>query len=176
MERRKFRAVKNHPGIFAGTRPDSSSPDRWVVSFRVRGVGQTTRTFLSLSEAKRFPGELHTEQKREELRRHRRGKVPFGEYLVEYLDRHADRWDRFSWFGFQHVLTGSLPDGTRQLGKVPDRLLTESRRTIGDIEALLIQSLGTQHRGNSQEMRFGVARHWTQVMAHEVDTYLGRVG
>jgi hypothetical protein len=59
---------------------------------------------------------------------------------------------------------------------VPDRLLTESRRTIGDIEALLIQALGTQHRGNSQEMRFGVARSWTQVMAHEVDLYLERVG
>jgi hypothetical protein len=90
-------------------------------------------------------------------------------------DRHAGKWDRFSWFGFQHVLTGSLLDGTRQLGKVPERLLTESKRTIGDIEALLIQSLGTQHRGNSQEMRFAVARRWTQVMAHEIDTYLERV-
>jgi hypothetical protein len=96
------------------------------------------------------------------LRRHRR-------------DVHAGAWDRFSWFGFQHVLRSSHPDGTRRLGKVPDRLLTESRRTIGDIEALLIQSLGTQHRGNSQEMRFSVARPWTQVMAHEVDTYLDRV-
>jgi hypothetical protein len=90
-------------------------------------------------------------------------------------DSHRDKWDRFSWFGFQHVLASSLTDGTRQLGAVPTRLLTESKRTIGDIEALLIQALGTQHRGNSQEMRFGVARPWTQVMAHEVDTYLERV-
>jgi hypothetical protein len=91
-------------------------------------------------------------------------------------DRHAGLWDRFSWFGFQHVLASSLADGSRQLGTVPHRLLTESKRTIGDIEALLIQALGAQHRGHSQEMRFVVAHPWIQVMAHEVDTYLDKVG
>lgn len=90
-------------------------------------------------------------------------------------DHHTGRWDRFSWFGFRRVLTGCLPDGTRKLGKVPDRLLTESRSTIGDIEALLIQSLGTQHRGNRQEMRFASAQPWLQVMHHEVEKFLGRV-
>lgn len=40
------------------------------------------------------------------------------------------------------MLASSLPDGTRQLGAVPERLLTEAKRTIGDIEALLIQTLG----------------------------------
>lgn len=90
-------------------------------------------------------------------------------------DRHAGKWDRFSWFGFRRVLTRRLSDGTRDLGDVPKRLLTESRWTIGDIEALLIQSLGTQHRGNWQEMRFAAARRWTQVMAHEVNRYLEKV-
>jgi hypothetical protein len=90
-------------------------------------------------------------------------------------DRHEGRWDRFSWFGFRRVLTGCDPDGTRKLGKVPTRLLTESRWTIGDIEALLIQSLGTQHRGNRQEMRFAAAQRWTQVMLHEADEYLAKV-
>jgi hypothetical protein len=91
-------------------------------------------------------------------------------------DHHANKWDRFSWFGFRPVLTSSFGDGTRKLGKVPQRLLTESKWTIGDIEALLIQSLGTQGRGNRQEMRFAAARRWTQVMRHEIDGYLRKVG
>lgn len=94
---------------------------------------------------------------------------------VHLKDHHAGKWDRFSWFGFRRVLTGCLPDGTRKLGKVPDRLLTDSRWTIGDIEALLIQSLGTQHRGNRQEMRFASAQHWTQVMLHQVPEFLAKV-
>jgi hypothetical protein len=40
------------------------------------------------------------------LRRHRR-------------DVHAGAWDRFSWFGFQYVLTGSLPDGTPNWARCP---------------------------------------------------------
>lgn len=94
---------------------------------------------------------------------------------IHTRNRHSAKWDRFSWFGFRPVLTSSFPDGTRKLGKVPERLLTESRWTIGDIEALLIQSLGTQVRGNRQEMRFAAARRWTQVMTHEVDEYLQKV-
>jgi hypothetical protein len=72
-------------------------------------------------------------------------------------------------------LGGRLADGTRDLGKVPERLLTDSRWTIGDIEALLIQSLGTQHRGNVIQMRFVGADHWTQVMEHETEFYLERL-
>jgi len=94
---------------------------------------------------------------------------------IHHRDRHAGKWDRFSWFGFRGVLDRRLQDGTADLGVVPKRLLTESHWTIGDIEALLIQSLGTQHRGNSQEMRFASARRWTQVMQHEVDEYLSKV-
>lgn len=90
MERRKFKAVRNHPGIFAGTRPGQTHADRWVVSFRVRGLGQRTKTFLSLSEAKQFRAELHTRDKHEELRRRERGKVPLGEFLLSYCGRRKD--------------------------------------------------------------------------------------
>lgn len=90
-------------------------------------------------------------------------------------NRHKNNWDRFSWFGFRRVLTGTNADGTNKLGKVPGRLLTESKWTIGDIEALMIQTLGTQHRGNRQEMRFAAAERWEQVMEHEADLYLDRV-
>jgi hypothetical protein len=92
------------------------------------------------------------------------------------LDQHADSWDRFSWFGFAPVIKRSrYADGTSVLGKLPERLLTDSRWAIRDLEALLIQSLGTQNRGNSHQMRFGQGEHWTQVMAHEVDDYLDRL-
>ncbi|HET6834175.1 MAG TPA: GIY-YIG nuclease family protein [Acidimicrobiales bacterium] len=91
-------------------------------------------------------------------------------------DVHQGRWDRFSWFGFRRVLEGCEPDGIRKLGKVPERLLTQSRSTIGDIEALMIQSLGTQMRGNVQQMRFAAAEQWTQVMRDEVGDYLDKVG
>ena len=91
-------------------------------------------------------------------------------------DRHKDNWDRFSWFGFQPVLKSrNAEDGTQRLGEVPKNLVADSNRTIGDVEALLIQALGTHHRGNALKMRFGSARQWTQVMAHEVDDYLAAV-
>jgi hypothetical protein len=90
VERRRFKSVKNHPGIFAGTRLGKDRPDRWVVSYRVRGLGQRTKTFRSLEEAKGFRAELHTREKQEELRRRDRGKVPFGEYLLAYCGRRKD--------------------------------------------------------------------------------------
>lgn len=88
---------------------------------------------------------------------------------------HRNEWDRFSWFGFRRVLSGPEADGTKKLAAVPRRLLTESKHTVGDIEALLIQSLGTQMRGNAQEMRFAAAEEWTQVMRHQVRDYLDKV-
>ena len=90
MERREFRAVKNSPGIYAGPRPGHAEPDRWVVSFGVRGVGRRTRTLRSLAEAKAVKGELHTREKREELRRRDRGKVLFGDHLSGDCERRKD--------------------------------------------------------------------------------------
>jgi hypothetical protein len=91
-------------------------------------------------------------------------------------DQHEGAWDRFSWFGFAPVLKiGRYADGTSVLGKLRKQLAADSRWAIHDLEALLIQSLGTQQRGNSLKMRFGRAERWTQVMAHEVDEYLDRL-
>lgn len=101
---------------------------------------------------------------------------PIGNRLRQHhRDRHERNWDRFSWFGFRPVLSARLLDGTRDLGRVPERLVTDSRSTIGDIETLLIQSLGTQHRGNRHEERFASALHWDQVMDHDVDDLLERL-
>lgn len=101
--------------------------------------------------------------------------TPIGNRLRRHtLDRRAGKWDRFSWFGFRRVLR-KAPAGIQALGGVPRKLLAESRWTIGDIEALLIQSLGTQHRGNRQEMRFAAAQHWDQVALADVPYYLDKV-
>lgn len=103
-------------------------------------------------------------------------RTALGSRLKQHLaDYHANRWDRFSWFAFRRVLDVRHPDGTRALGAVPKFPRADSSSAIGDIEALLIQSLGTQHRGNVMEMRFTRGDHWTQVMSHEVDLYLGRI-
>jgi hypothetical protein len=57
---------------------------------------------------------------------------------------------------------------------VPKQLLTDSHATIGDIEALLIQALGTQKRSNAVQMRFAQAEHWEQVPPWDVEKYMDR--
>ena len=91
-------------------------------------------------------------------------------------DRHAGKWQRFSWFGFCPVLANTVyEDGTSALGPMPRQLLTDSRATIGDIEALLIQALGTQKRSNAVEMRFAQGEPWEQVPPWDVQKYMDRV-
>lgn len=57
---------------------------------------------------------------------------------------------------------------------MPESLLANNEATIGDIETLLIHSLGTIGRGNSKEESFQVAQRWEQVWWHERDDYLNR--
>ena len=103
-------------------------------------------------------------------------RTPIGDRLKAHRrDRHAGNWDRFSWFGFREVLPDQLGDGTRALGPLPKQLMTNSDSTIGDIEALLIQALGTHKRGNLVQMRFVAAEHWSQVMRHDTDMLLEEV-
>jgi hypothetical protein len=87
-------------------------------------------------------------------------------------DYHKEKWDRFSWFGFRSVLRSQLADGTAALGRLPASRRADTRSAIRDLEALLIQALGTQHRGNARQEPFTRAEHWAQVMMHETDHYL----
>ena len=88
-------------------------------------------------------------------------------------DRHADRWDRFSWFGFRMVLTKRDANGLRELKTLSTRARGRMHNQIGELEALLISALGLEN--NFAKMRFPGARPWAQVKAHEVDAYLDRV-
>lgn len=90
-------------------------------------------------------------------------------------DKHRDRWDRFSWFGFRRVLKQQDAEGLRVLGGVPTQLVSGTSSTIGDIEALLMLSLGTVERGNKQTMKFRNADRWYQIPTDSVEYWLSKI-
>jgi hypothetical protein len=103
-------------------------------------------------------------------------RAPLGDRLKRHLsDYHTDRWNRFSWFGFRAVSSAPLADGTRALRALPKAPRADSRSAIADIEALLIQSLGTHHRGNAHQEHFRQGDLWEQVMLDDCEYYLGRL-
>lgn len=91
-------------------------------------------------------------------------------------DNHKDKWDRFSWFGFRRILMDTDQEGLQLLGTMPDQLLSGTSSTIGDIEALLMMSLGTIERGNTQTMKFKNADRWHQLPLLKVGYWLEKVG
>lgn len=100
---------------------------------------------------------------------------PLGARLTQHTkDAHKGKWDRFSWFGFNRVLTTIDDTGYLRLGKRPKALLADNDKTIGDIEALLIMCLGTQRTGNKHQMKFQSAEKWEQIWHSETDRYLAR--
>jgi len=102
---------------------------------------------------------------------------PLGVRLRQHFDdHHRGEWHKFSWFGFRRVRSLCHVDATQALVSLPRNLVTESREVIADVEALLIQALGTHGRGNRREERFGLAERWEQVLDHEKETYLERLG
>jgi hypothetical protein len=91
-------------------------------------------------------------------------------------DLHADRWDRFSWFGFRRIKVAKETNGLQKLGAMPSQLVSGTSSTIGDIEALMMVTLGTVERGNAQTMKFKNADRWEQVPLDRVDHWMARVG
>lgn len=101
-------------------------------------------------------------------------KKGIGDRLKDHvLDDHAERWNRFSWFGFRSVTGKQTSLGLHELGVMPKRLLTDSDKTIGDIEALLINVLNA--RGNNNDMKFARADCWEQVARDETEYYINKV-
>lgn len=88
---------------------------------------------------------------------------------------HSESWTRFSWFGWRRVLKSSDTRGLRRLGQVPAGVLADSRSSVGDIEALLIEALGTRWVGNARSESFAAAVKWEQVLWSEHHEYLTRV-
>ena len=58
---------------------------------------------------------------------------------------------------------------------MPTQLVSGTASTIGDIEALLMLSLGTTERGNTQTMKFKNTNRWEQVPLDMVGYWLDRL-
>jgi hypothetical protein len=97
-------------------------------------------------------------------------KQGLGKRLKDHLgDQHEGLWDRFSWFGFRSVLKSKDDRGILKLKALADLSLGKSGKAIGDIEALLIKSMGLS---NVADMKFANAKEWSQIQEHEVQHYL----
>lgn len=87
-------------------------------------------------------------------------------------DRHARRWDRFSWFGFRQALQAADQEGLCKLGELATHALGDPTTVIKDTEALLIKAMGLT---NKNQMTFHAAEEWLQVRLHEVDALMDKL-
>jgi integrase len=71
-----------YPGIYKVTR---GSTVRYVVSYRVRGIGQRTKTFDRLTEAKEYQGRMRDPAQGARMRRREKGKLSLAEYFPAWL-------------------------------------------------------------------------------------------
>jgi hypothetical protein len=101
----------------------------------------------------------------------RRGGI--GSRLKDHLiDNHADKWDRFTWFGFRSVLNKKDEQGLRKLKELASTTIGSPKDMIGDMEALLIQAMGLS---NKAQMKFSNAKRWQQVKQHEIKPFMKKV-
>ena len=99
-------------------------------------------------------------------------KQGLGTRLKQHLsDKHEDKWDRFSWFGFCSLLKKKDKDGLLPLKALPQVQLGAPEKAIADLEALLIKAMGLS---NLADMKFQSAQEWAQVQDEEVQKFLGR--
>lgn len=88
-------------------------------------------------------------------------------------DRHADSWDRFSWFGFRPVLKRQDSEGLCELKPLASTSAGRPTDAVRDMEALLIQLHNP--RGNRSKMGFVRAEQWTQILWDQRAMYLDRL-
>lgn len=96
-----------------------------------------------------------------------------GKRLKDHLtDGHAEKWDRFSWFGFCAVKKGKDDKGLCKLSELANTANGQPVRYITDVEALLIRSMGLN---NINHNNFCKADEWTQIKSHEAQHFLGKI-
>lgn len=99
-------------------------------------------------------------------------KQGLGKRLKDHLtDKHAELWDRFSWFGFCATLAPNKSTGMCPLKALPELSVGTPNAAIADMEALLIKAIGPS---NYADMKFQKATPWIQVEAHETEHYVNR--
>ncbi|MDR3435594.1 GIY-YIG nuclease family protein [Telmatospirillum sp.] len=87
-------------------------------------------------------------------------------------DKHSERWDRFSWFGFQTTNDDVDDDGVFKVVDLEEQATVDTQAVITDIEALLIHAIGPR---NVNTMNFAEAEEWVQVKLDEIDKYMEKV-
>jgi hypothetical protein len=96
-----------------------------------------------------------------------------GKRLRDHIeDDLGDCWDRFSWFGFNSIISPDKNTGVSAISDHEEDITDNTHTTIADLEALLINILGTKH--NSSKMKFNSAERWKQVRNDELAKYLKR--
>jgi hypothetical protein len=96
-----------------------------------------------------------------------------GKRLKDHLsDKHAGMWDRFSWFSFQRVLKRLDDEGLHSFGEMPNVRSADPKKTMGDIEALLIKAMALT---NIRQMNFAHAEEWHQIKRADASKLLEKV-
>lgn len=72
-----------YPGIYKVTR---SGTVRYVVSYRLRGLGQKTRTLVRLADAVEFQGEMRDPAKARAVARRGEARIPMAAFFDSWLD------------------------------------------------------------------------------------------
>jgi hypothetical protein len=80
-------------------------------------------------------------------------------------DKHAEKWDRFSWFGFNPIGSNRDEEGVLLLEEPRSDPTEDTTTTIRDLEALLIRAMGPKL--NTNIMNFKNAERWEQVASEE---------
>jgi hypothetical protein len=97
-----------------------------------------------------------------------------GKRLKDHRADHLeDKWDRFSWFGFHPTGESDAKSGILNLDQPEKDLTDDTETTIGDLEALLIRSIGPKR--NTAYPGFQDAEEWTQIDYEDQDKYLNRL-
>lgn len=100
-------------------------------------------------------------------------ELGLGQRLKDHLtDKHSEKWDRFSWFGFRAVLKKTDADGLCKLRELASVTVGDPKEIISDVEAMLIRSMGLS---NIKQMNFSNAEEWMQVKLDEKDKYKAKI-
>ena len=103
-----------------------------------------------------------------------RASYGLGERIKHHTKDHlAGKWDRFCWFGFRDLAKKTDRNGILALSDANSNVEENTHTTIGDLETLLIQLLGTKL--NKSKMKFEHAQRWTQIAYDERDHWLQKV-
>jgi hypothetical protein len=87
-------------------------------------------------------------------------------------DRHSNRWDRFSWYGFWTVGRRRDPLGLSVLSEMAETKSVVQSHMILEMESLLIHAMGLH---NIHKGRFPAGEEWTQIRRDEQEDYMGRL-